>query len=114
MKLSRKGRLLPLNIYYPVGTRRAVGTNEISNTKKGHNNAKIRQKQGFLTDFFGAFMRGNKPLVLPGVKEGFSKAKTGELDASPTHLKRNKTSKYNSKGLATALLKYEEELNNEI
>ena len=61
----------------------------------------------------GAFMRGNKPLVLPGVKEGFSKAKTGELDASPAHLKIIKTSKYNSKGLATALLKYEEELTNE-
>ena len=63
--------------------------------------------------FVGAFMRGNKPLVLPGVKEGFSKAKTGELNASPAHLKISKTSKYNSKGLATALLKYEEELTNE-
>ena len=59
-------------------------------------------------------MRGNKPLVLPGVKEGFSKAKTGELKASPTHLIIYKTSKYNSKGLATALLKYKEVLNNEI
>ncbi len=38
-------------------------------------------------DFFvGAFMRGNKPLVLPGVKEGFSKAETGELKASPNSL----------------------------
>ncbi len=34
----------------------------------------------------GAFMRGNKPLVLPGVKEGFSKGKTGELKASPNSL----------------------------
>ena len=34
----------------------------------------------------GAFMRGNKPLVLPGEKEGFSKAKTGELKASPNSL----------------------------
>ena len=33
--------------------------------------------------YIGAFMRGNKPLVLPGVKEGFSKAKMGELNASP-------------------------------
>ena len=32
---------------------------------------------------FGAFRCGNKPLVLPGVKDGFSKAKTGELKASP-------------------------------
>ena len=63
--------------------------------------------------FIGAFMRGNKPLVLPGVKEGLSKAKTGELNASPAHLKISKPSKYNSKGLATALLKYEEELTNE-
>ena len=31
----------------------------------------------------GAFRCGNKPLVLPGVKDGFSKAKTGELKASP-------------------------------
>ena len=64
-------------------------------------------------EIFGAFMRGNKPLVLPGVKEGFSKAKTGELDASLAHLKISKTSKYNSKGLATALLKYKEDLTNE-
>ena len=35
---------------------------------------------------FGAFMRGNKPLVLPGEEDGFSKAKTGELNASPDSL----------------------------
>ena len=62
----------------------------------------------------GAFRCGNKPLVLPGEGEGFSKAKTGELKASPSHLQISKTSKYNSKGLATALLKYKEVLSNEI
>ena len=35
---------------------------------------------------FGALMRGNKPLVLPGEDDGFSKAKTGELNASPDSL----------------------------
>ncbi len=32
---------------------------------------------------FGVLRRGNKPLVLPGVGKGFSKAKMGELKASP-------------------------------
>ena len=36
--------------------------------------------------FVGVFRRGNKPPVLPGEKEGFSKAKKGELKASPTEL----------------------------
>lgn len=40
----------------------------------------------FFAALFGAFMRGNKPLVLPGVKEGFSKDKKGELKASPKNL----------------------------
>ena len=34
----------------------------------------------------GAFMRGNKPLVLPGEEDGFSKGKTGELYARPDSL----------------------------
>jgi len=42
------------------------------------------------------------------VKKDFSKAKTGELEASPKDLKENQTSKYNSSGLAAALLKYKE------
>ena len=76
----------------------------------------MNNRRSFTFNFcrlIGVLRRGNKPLVLPGVREGFSKAKTGELDASPAHLKTSKTSKYNSKGLATALLKYEEELTNE-
>ena len=32
---------------------------------------------------FGAFMRKKEPPVLPGGREGFSKAKKGELNASP-------------------------------
>ena len=60
---------------------------------------------GFL---FGAFRRGHNPPVQPGVKKDFSKAKTGELEASPKELKENQTSKYNSSGLAAALLKYKE------
>ena len=36
--------------------------------------------------FIGVFRRGNKPPVLLGVREGFSKAKTGELKASPRNL----------------------------
>jgi len=43
-----------------------------------------------------------------GGKKDFSKAKTGELEASPKDLKGNQTSKYNSSGLAAALLKYKE------
>ncbi len=43
-----------------------------------------------------------------GGKKDFSKAKTGELKASPKGLKDNQTSKYNSSGLAAALLKYKE------
>ena len=39
-----------------------------------------------LTVLFGVFRRGNKPPVLLGVREGFSKAKTGELKASPRNL----------------------------
>jgi hypothetical protein len=35
---------------------------------------------------FGVFRRGNKPPVQPGEKKGFSKAKTGELKASPKKL----------------------------
>ena len=31
----------------------------------------------------GAFMREKEPPVLPGGREGFSKAKKGELNASP-------------------------------
>ena len=58
--------------------------------------------------FVGAFRRGNKPPVQPGVKKDFSKGKTGELEASPKELKENQTSKYNSSGLAAALLKYKE------
>ena len=59
-------------------------------------------------NLFGAFRRGNKPPVQPGVKKDFSKGKTGELEASPKELKENQTSKYNSSGLAAALLKYKE------
>ena len=58
--------------------------------------------------FFGVFRRGNKPPVQPGVKKDFSKAKMGELKASPKRLEENQTSKYNSSGLAAALLKYKE------
>ena len=58
--------------------------------------------------FFSAFRCGNKPPVQPGVKKDFSKGKTGELEASPKELKENQTSKYNSSGLAAALLKYKE------
>ena len=36
--------------------------------------------------FLGIFRSGNKPPVLLGVREGFSKAKTGELKASPRNL----------------------------
>ena len=43
-----------------------------------------------------------------GGKKDFSKGKTGELKASPKGLKDNQTSKYNSSGLAAALLKYKE------
>ena len=39
--------------------------------------------------YFGAFMRGNKPPVLLGAKKASSKAKTGELKASPSHLPTN-------------------------
>ena len=63
--------------------------------------------------FFGAFRRKNKPLVLPGEEKTSAKPKRAELKASPYHLPINKTSKYNSKGLATALLKYKEALSNE-
>ena len=48
------------------------------------------------------------PRYSRGVKKDFSKAKTGELEASPKELKENQTSKYNSSGLAAALLKYKE------
>ena len=48
------------------------------------------------------------PPVQPGVRKDFSKAETGELKASPKGLKENQTSKYNSSGLAAALLKYKE------
>ena len=54
------------------------------------------------------------PWFYQGREKASSKAKTGELKASPSHLPINKTSKYNSKGLATALLKYKEALSNEI
>ena len=43
-----------------------------------------------------------------GGKKDFSKAKMGELKASPKRLEENQTSKYNSSGLAAALLKYKE------
>ena len=43
-----------------------------------------------------------------GGKNDFSTAKTGELKASPKRMEENQTSKYNSSGLAAALLKYKE------
>ena len=46
-------------------------------------NKKIGCAEAHPIFLFGAFRCGNKPLVLPGVKDGFSKAKMGELKASP-------------------------------
>jgi hypothetical protein len=48
------------------------------------------------------------PRFYRGKKKSFSREKNGELKASRKELEKNKTSKYNSSGLATALLKYKE------
>ena len=40
--------------------------------------------------FVGVFRRGNKPPVQPGEEKGFSKAKMGELKASPRTLPKDK------------------------
>ena len=48
------------------------------------------------------------PRFYRGKKKSFGRDKNGELKASRKELEKNKTSKYNSSGLATALLKYKE------
>ena len=69
-----------------------------------------KRKQAKTAAFSGFDFRHRKisPRFYRGKKKSFSREKNGELKASRKELEKNKTSKYNSSGLATALLKYKE------
>ena len=53
------------------------------------------------------------PWFYQGRKTALAKPKRASLMQAQTRLINSKTSKYNSKGLASALLKYKEDLTNE-